>query len=67
MAASSSVRVCAWAISPDSIIVSSVSSMPFLVAIQSPNKSIQRRIAAAGDSRPSSSRAPVVSRTTWSR
>jgi hypothetical protein len=64
MAVSSSVRVCAWAISPDSIIASSVSSMPFLVAIQSPNKSIQRRIAAAGGNRPSSSRAPVVSRTT---
>ncbi|MFF0870006.1 hypothetical protein ACFYUV_50215 [Nonomuraea sp. NPDC003560] len=32
--------------------------MPFLVAIQSPNRSIQHRIAAAGGSPPSSSRAP---------
>ncbi|XXX58172.1 hypothetical protein WMF19_08575 [Sorangium sp. So ce124] len=42
-------------------------SMPFLVAIQSPNRSIQRRIATAGGSWSSSSRAPVVSRTTWLR
>jgi hypothetical protein len=38
----------AWAISPDSIIARSVSSMPFLVAIQSPNRTIQRRSAAGG-------------------
>ncbi|WP_211255490.1 hypothetical protein [Actinocatenispora sera] len=36
--------------------------MPFLVAIQSPNWSIQRRSAAAGGSSSSRSRAPVVSR-----
>jgi NADPH:quinone reductase-like Zn-dependent oxidoreductase len=48
MAANSSVRVWPWAIAPVSIIASSVSSMPFLVAIQSPNRSIQRRIATAG-------------------
>src|SRR5579863_8586061 len=60
MAASSSVWVWAWAISPDSIIASSVSSMPFLVAIQSPNSSIQRRSAAGGASWASSSRAPSV-------
>ena len=64
MAASSSVWVWAWAISPDSIIASSVSSMPFLVAIQSPNRSIQRRSAAGGGSSASSSRAPAVSRAT---
>ena len=64
MAASSSVWVWAWAISPDSIIASSVSSMPFLVAIQSPNSSIQRRSAAGGGSWASSSRAPSVSRAT---
>src|SRR5580700_4985483 len=52
MAASSSVWVWAWAISPDSIIASSVSSMPFLVAIQSPNSSIQRRSAAGGGGEP---------------
>jgi hypothetical protein len=40
--------------------------MPFLDAIESPNRSIQRRIAAAGGSWPRSSRAPAVSRTTWS-
>jgi|HubBroStandDraft_1064217.scaffolds.fasta_scaffold05741_4 hypothetical protein len=40
----------AWAISPDSIIASSVPSMPFFVAIQSPNRSIQRRSAAGGGS-----------------
>jgi hypothetical protein len=64
MAASSSVRVWPCAISPDSIIASSVSSMPFLVAIHSPNRSIHRRIATAGGSSSSSSRAPVVNRTT---
>src|ERR1700761_5335104 len=64
MAASSSVWVRAWAISPDSIIASSVPSMPFLVAIQSPNSSIQRRSAAGGGSWASSSRAPSVSRAT---
>ena len=48
----------------DSIIASSVSSMPFLVAIQSPNRSIQRRSAAGGGSWASSSRAPSVSRAT---
>jgi hypothetical protein len=64
MAASSSVWVRARAISPDSIIASSVSSMPFLVPIQSPNSSIQRRSAAGGGSWASSSRAPSVSRAT---
>ena len=63
---SSSVWVWAWAISPDSIIASSVPSMP-LVATQSPNSSIQRRRAAGGGSWASRSGAPWVSRATWSR
>jgi len=49
MAASSSVWVWTWAISPYSIIASSVPGMPFLVAIQSPNSSIQCRSAAGGE------------------
>jgi len=64
MTSSSSARVWARAISPDSIIASSVSIMPCLVTSQSPNRSIQRRIASAGGSCPSSSRAPRVSRST---
>jgi hypothetical protein len=63
---SSSARVWASAISPDSIIASSVPIMPCLVISHSPNRSIQRRIASAGGNRPSSSRPPTVSRSTWS-
>ena len=48
MAASSSSRVSAWTIWSVSIIATSVFSIPFLVAIHSANKSIQRRSAPAG-------------------
>lgn len=60
MAVSSSVLVWACEISPDWIITSSVSSMPFLVAIHSPNRSVHLRSAAAGVSSASSSWAPVT-------
>ena len=66
IASSSSARVWAWVISPESIIASSVSSMPFLVASQSANKSIHRRIASAGGTHFSRSVAPMVRRFTWS-
>lgn len=45
--------------------------MPFLVAIHSPNRSIQRRIASAGGIVSSRSRAPALSLaatvSSWSR
>ncbi|UXX94732.1 hypothetical protein N7U49_26865 [Streptomyces sp. AD2-2] len=66
MAARSSWRVCAREIAPASTMASRVSVMPCLVASHSPNRSIHSRSARAGGWQASNSRAPAVSRTTWS-